>query len=334
MWQPSINSPFLNTDVTKDHPLTQVRRNPSKPVQTRRQLVTDPEMCMFALTVSIVEPKNIKEAMADSAWIEAMQEELHQFDRLQVWELVDKPFGKNVIKLKCYGKTKRMKTKLYNRNKARLVSKGLCSGRDADHSVAYTRKALWRNTVLGDKLGQLYVKEAGTVLNSSAEANTLALFGAHGLYSHGYIPNKMVKFAHIVKLCAFFTVPQARSSPSWLSSAGTTLSSHTKRDGSIYLLECKRSEEAVGTNKQRINTTHHFQLAINSGVVSSLATRKVYVHGQLRTISTLTVCSGLVNPLAPRKGKFHGGLRTISTVLYMKLGELMNQPLFGKVSTI
>ncbi|GKG05271.1 hypothetical protein Tco_0325357, partial [Tanacetum coccineum] len=55
------------------------------------------EMCMFALTVSIVEPKNIKEAMADSAWIEAMQDELHQFDRLKVWELVDKPFGKMVI---------------------------------------------------------------------------------------------------------------------------------------------------------------------------------------------------------------------------------------------
>nr|GFA06360.1 hypothetical protein [Tanacetum cinerariifolium] len=40
-------------------------------------------MCMFALTMSIAEPKNIKEAMADSAWIETMQEELHQFDRLQ-----------------------------------------------------------------------------------------------------------------------------------------------------------------------------------------------------------------------------------------------------------
>ncbi|GJY94988.1 putative ribonuclease H-like domain-containing protein [Tanacetum coccineum] len=76
-------------------PRNLVRRNPSKPVQTRRQLATDPEMCMFALTVSIVEPKNIMEAMADSAWIEAMQDELHQFDRLQVWELVDKPFGKN-----------------------------------------------------------------------------------------------------------------------------------------------------------------------------------------------------------------------------------------------
>nr|GEU70458.1 integrase, catalytic region, zinc finger, CCHC-type, peptidase aspartic, catalytic [Tanacetum cinerariifolium] len=80
---------------TKDHPLEQVRGNPSKPVQTRRQHTTDPEMCMFALTVSTVEPKNIKEAMADSAWINAMREELHQFDKLQVWELVDKPFGKN-----------------------------------------------------------------------------------------------------------------------------------------------------------------------------------------------------------------------------------------------
>nr|GFD20709.1 putative ribonuclease H-like domain-containing protein [Tanacetum cinerariifolium] len=50
---------------------------------------SDAEMCMFALTVSRTEPKNIKEAMTDSAWIESMQEELHQFDRLDVWELVD-----------------------------------------------------------------------------------------------------------------------------------------------------------------------------------------------------------------------------------------------------
>ncbi|GJW62284.1 hypothetical protein Tco_0111619, partial [Tanacetum coccineum] len=92
---------------TRDHPLEQVRGNPTMPVQTRRQLATDPEMCMFALTVSIVEPKNIKEAMADSAWIEAMQDELHQFDRLKVWELVDKPFGKMIIKLKWLWKNKK-----------------------------------------------------------------------------------------------------------------------------------------------------------------------------------------------------------------------------------
>ncbi|GJS46100.1 retrovirus-related pol polyprotein from transposon TNT 1-94 [Tanacetum coccineum] len=38
---------------TKDHPLTQVRGNPSKPVQTRRQLATDPKMRMFALTMDV-----------------------------------------------------------------------------------------------------------------------------------------------------------------------------------------------------------------------------------------------------------------------------------------
>nr|GFA72266.1 retrovirus-related Pol polyprotein from transposon TNT 1-94 [Tanacetum cinerariifolium] len=67
---------------TKDHPLEQVIGNPSQSVRTKRQLESDAEMCMFTLTVSRIEPKNIKEAMVDYAWIESMQEELHQFDRL------------------------------------------------------------------------------------------------------------------------------------------------------------------------------------------------------------------------------------------------------------
>nr|GEV39764.1 hypothetical protein [Tanacetum cinerariifolium] len=67
---------------TKDHLLEQVIGNPSQSVRTRHQLESDGEMCMFALTLSRTEPKNIKEAMADSAWIESMQEEFHQFYRL------------------------------------------------------------------------------------------------------------------------------------------------------------------------------------------------------------------------------------------------------------
>nr|GEU81073.1 hypothetical protein [Tanacetum cinerariifolium] len=57
---------------TKDRPLEQVIRNPSQPVRTRHQLESDGEMYMFALT-----------------------EELHQFDRLDVWELIDRPLCKN-----------------------------------------------------------------------------------------------------------------------------------------------------------------------------------------------------------------------------------------------
>ncbi|GJY12813.1 integrase, catalytic region, zinc finger, CCHC-type containing protein [Tanacetum coccineum] len=68
---------------TKDHPLEQVIGNPSQSAWTKdhplEQVIrTDGEMCMFALTVSGTEPKNIKEAMADSAWIESMQEVLSQ----------------------------------------------------------------------------------------------------------------------------------------------------------------------------------------------------------------------------------------------------------------
>ncbi|GJV63183.1 putative ribonuclease H-like domain-containing protein [Tanacetum coccineum] len=122
---------------TRDHPLEQVRGNPTMPVQTRRQLAADPEMCMFALTVSIVEPKNIKEAMADSAWIEAMQDELHQFDRLNVWELVDKPFGKMVIKLKWLWKNKKDEDQTVIRNKARLVAKGYAQEEGIDFEESF-----------------------------------------------------------------------------------------------------------------------------------------------------------------------------------------------------
>nr|GFA17299.1 retrovirus-related Pol polyprotein from transposon TNT 1-94 [Tanacetum cinerariifolium] len=52
------------------------------------------------------------------------QEELHQFDRLQVWEFVNKPFGKSVIRLKWLWKNKKDKDHTVIRNKARLVAKG------------------------------------------------------------------------------------------------------------------------------------------------------------------------------------------------------------------
>ncbi|GKC33397.1 retrovirus-related pol polyprotein from transposon TNT 1-94, partial [Tanacetum coccineum] len=65
-----------------DHPLEQVIGDPSRPVLTRNQFRSDGDMCMYALTVTTMEPKNVKEAMTDPAWIESMQDELLQFKRL------------------------------------------------------------------------------------------------------------------------------------------------------------------------------------------------------------------------------------------------------------
>nr|GEV17359.1 Gag-Pol polyprotein [Tanacetum cinerariifolium] len=64
---------------TKDHPLEQVIGEPSRPVLIRNQLRSDGDMCMYALTVSTVEPKNVKEAMTDPAWIESMMEAIRIF---------------------------------------------------------------------------------------------------------------------------------------------------------------------------------------------------------------------------------------------------------------
>nr|GFC16103.1 retrovirus-related Pol polyprotein from transposon TNT 1-94 [Tanacetum cinerariifolium] len=122
---------------TKDHPLEQVIGNPSQSVRTRRQLESNAEMCMFALTVSQTEPKNIKEAMADSTWIELMQEELHQFDRLDVWELVDIPLCKNVINLKWLWKNKRDEENTVIRNKSRLVAKGYAQKEGVDFEESF-----------------------------------------------------------------------------------------------------------------------------------------------------------------------------------------------------
>nr|GEW90767.1 hypothetical protein [Tanacetum cinerariifolium] len=60
-----------------------------------------------APTQEVAESSSHNIAMDDSAWIETMQEELHQFDRLQIWELVDKPCGKSVIRIKWLWKNKK-----------------------------------------------------------------------------------------------------------------------------------------------------------------------------------------------------------------------------------
>nr|GFC92339.1 hypothetical protein [Tanacetum cinerariifolium] len=82
---------------SKDHPLEQVIGEPSRPILTRNQLRSDDDMCMYALTVSTMEPKNVKEAMTDPAWIESMQEELLQFKKIDVWVLV--PTSDNISPL-------------------------------------------------------------------------------------------------------------------------------------------------------------------------------------------------------------------------------------------
>ncbi|GJR09656.1 retrovirus-related pol polyprotein from transposon TNT 1-94 [Tanacetum coccineum] len=109
---------------SKDHPMDNVIGNPSRPVSTRKQLATDALWCLYNSVLSKVEPKNVKTAMDEACWFEAMQEEIHEFDRLQVWELVPKPDCVMIIALKWIYKVKLDEYGDVLKNKARLVAKG------------------------------------------------------------------------------------------------------------------------------------------------------------------------------------------------------------------
>nr|GFA49188.1 retrovirus-related Pol polyprotein from transposon TNT 1-94 [Tanacetum cinerariifolium] len=109
---------------TKDHPLEQVIGEPSRPVLTRNQLRSNGDMCIYTLTVSTMEPKNVNEAMTDPGWIDSMQEEFLQFKRLDVWMLVPAPDNMSPLTLKWLFKNKHDEEQTVIQNKSRLVVRG------------------------------------------------------------------------------------------------------------------------------------------------------------------------------------------------------------------
>nr|GEY34348.1 reverse transcriptase domain-containing protein [Tanacetum cinerariifolium] len=72
----------------------------------------------------LVEPKNFKSAITKDRWFQAMKDEIHEFDRIQVWELVPQPDCVMIIALKWIYKVKLDEYGDVLKNKARLVAKG------------------------------------------------------------------------------------------------------------------------------------------------------------------------------------------------------------------
>ncbi|GKA42597.1 retrovirus-related pol polyprotein from transposon TNT 1-94 [Tanacetum coccineum] len=70
------------------------------------------------------EPKNYKDSLTQAYWIEAMQEELNEFERLKVWELVPRLDKVMVITLKWIYMVKLDELGGILKNKARLVARG------------------------------------------------------------------------------------------------------------------------------------------------------------------------------------------------------------------
>ncbi|GKC49949.1 retrovirus-related pol polyprotein from transposon TNT 1-94 [Tanacetum coccineum] len=107
-----------------DHLIANVIGDPSRSVSMRKQLQTDAMWCYFNDFLTSVEPKNFKQAMTEPTWIDAMQEEIHESERLQVWELVPCPDKVLLIILKWIYKVKTNEFGRVLKNKARLLAQG------------------------------------------------------------------------------------------------------------------------------------------------------------------------------------------------------------------
>nr|GEZ55064.1 hypothetical protein [Tanacetum cinerariifolium] len=106
-----------NSKWTKDHPLENIIGQLARLVSTRLQLHERALFCYYDAFLTSVEPKTYKDALTQSCWIEAMQEELNEFERLE-------PDKVMVITLKWIYKVKLDELGGILKNKARLVSRG------------------------------------------------------------------------------------------------------------------------------------------------------------------------------------------------------------------
>nr|GEZ51922.1 hypothetical protein [Tanacetum cinerariifolium] len=120
-----IHTPFDHLGRwTKDHPIANVIEDPSRSVSIIKQLKIDAMWCYFDAFLTSAEPKNFKQAMIEPSWIDAIQEEIHEFERLDVWKLVPCPDKVFLIKLKWIYMVKTDEFDRVIKNKARLVTQG------------------------------------------------------------------------------------------------------------------------------------------------------------------------------------------------------------------
>ncbi|GJV95404.1 putative ribonuclease H-like domain-containing protein [Tanacetum coccineum] len=113
-----------NSKWTKDHPLENIIGEINRPVSIRLQLHEQALYCYYDAFLTTVEPKTYKDALTQSCWIKAMQEELNEFECLEVWELVPRLDKVMVITLKWIYKVKLDELGGILKNKARLVARG------------------------------------------------------------------------------------------------------------------------------------------------------------------------------------------------------------------
>jgi hypothetical protein len=115
---PRVPPTQVRATIQRHHPVDQILGDISKEVTTRSRLAN---FCEHYSFVSSIEPFRVEEALQDPDWVLAMQEELNNFKRNEVWSLVPRP-KQNVVGTKWVFRNKQDEHGVVTRNKARLVA--------------------------------------------------------------------------------------------------------------------------------------------------------------------------------------------------------------------
>jgi hypothetical protein len=156
--------PRVHQAIQRDHPVNSILGDIHKEVTTRSRVA---HFCEHYYFVSSIEPYMIEDALRYPDWVLAMQEELNNFTRNEVWHLVPRS-NQNVVGTKWIFRNKQDEHGVVTRNKARLVAKGYSQVEGFDFDETYApvarlesiRILLAYATYHGFKLYQMDMKSA------------------------------------------------------------------------------------------------------------------------------------------------------------------------------
>jgi hypothetical protein len=125
--------PRVHQAIQRDHPVNSILGDIHKGLTTRSRVA---HFCEHYSFVSSIEPYRVEDALRDSDWVLAMQEELNNFTRNRVWHLVPCP-NQNVVGIKWVFCNKQDEHGVVTRNKARLMAKGYSQVEGLDFGETY-----------------------------------------------------------------------------------------------------------------------------------------------------------------------------------------------------
>jgi transposase InsO family protein len=125
--------PIVHQAIQRDHSVNSILGDIHKGVTTRSRVA---HFCEHYSFVSSIEPYRIEDALRDPDWVVAMQEELNNFTRNEVWHLIPCP-NQNVVGTKWVFRNKQDEHGVVTRNKARLFAKGYSHVKGLDFDETY-----------------------------------------------------------------------------------------------------------------------------------------------------------------------------------------------------